>query len=70
MTERPKWMQEVDKDHDSDRYGFEESDAKDLSDGKTGRTPGSGRLFPGQLDSEVLDFKTDNKVVGKSSNIS
>lgn len=60
---QPKWMKNK---HDTNPDAFEESDARSLSKGSTGRTPGSGRLFPGQLDSEVEDFKTDNKVIGRN----
>ncbi len=63
--DRPRW---ADKDkHPTDPYAFEESDARSLSKGKAGATPGSGRLFPGDLDSVVDDFKTDNKSIGRKS---
>ncbi len=64
MSQRPKWLKQK---HESDPYKFEESDARSLSRGSTGRTPGSGRLFPGQLDSEVEDFKSDNKSTAAGS---
>ncbi len=64
MADFPRWASKL--KHNSDPTQFEETDARSLSEGRTGRTPGSGRLFPGQLDSEVDDFKTDNKVVGKN----
>ncbi len=67
MSRKPRWAEKEGQKHDDDPYGFEESDARSLSRGSTGRTPGSGRLFPGQLDSEVDDFKTDNKVTESAS---
>lgn len=64
-SSKPHWLK---RDNiPEDPYEFEEHDARSLSDGKIGATPGSGRLFPGQLDSEVGDFKTDNKVTKHDS---
>lgn len=63
-SSKPRWIQGP--KHANDPDGFEESDARSLSKGQAGRTPGSGRLFPGDLDSVVDDFKTDNKIVGKN----
>ena len=44
-SSKPHWLK---RDNiPEDPYEFEEHDARSLSDGKIGATPGSGRLFPG-----------------------
>ncbi len=67
----PAWMglEGDDRTHDaSTPLKFEHSDARQLSGGQKGANLASGRLSLNGLDSEVGEFATDAKVVGKSSN--